>query len=90
MTSNKNFNTEFRGKVGTYRKYTLPEDMYNKGNVWLIKPNDFNRGRGVKLFNKLSSLVMLIKELTQSNNDKELYSLVTNACSLITNNERLF
>jgi hypothetical protein len=38
--------------------------MYNKGNVWLIKPNDFNRGRGVKLFNKLSSLVTLIKEFT--------------------------
>jgi hypothetical protein len=35
------------------RKYLVEDKMYNGGNVWLIKPNDFNRGRGVKLFNSL-------------------------------------
>jgi len=29
------------------------ESMYDGGNVWLIKPSDCNRGRGVKLFNTL-------------------------------------
>ena len=91
MTANKNFSHESRGKVGNvFRKYTLGEEMYDDGNVWLIKPNDFNRGRGVKLFNKLSSLVAIIKELTQTTMDKDLYSLVTNTCSIITNNERQF
>ena len=35
------------------RKYTLKKSMFDHGNVWLIKPNDFNRGRGVMLFNSL-------------------------------------
>ena len=47
-----------------FRKFNLLNEMFDDGNVWLIKPNDFNRGRGVKLFNKLSSLVLIIKELT--------------------------
>jgi len=36
--------------------------MYNGKNVWLIKPNDFKRGRGVKLFNSLEQLRKLMKE----------------------------
>ena len=35
------------------RKYTLQKSMFDEANVWLIKPNDFNRGRGVMLFNSL-------------------------------------
>ena len=31
----------------------MEPEMYYGKNVWLIKPNDFNRGRGVKLFNSL-------------------------------------
>mgnify|MGYP000912622754 FL=1 len=72
------------------RKYTLGSEMYNNGNVWLIKPNDFNRGRGVKLFNKLSTLINLIKEFTQTSHSKEIYSLMTNACTTIYQNDRQF
>lgn len=50
--------------------------MYDGGNVWLIKPNDFNRGRGVKLFNNLEQLKTLIKEFTLTQNNKELYNLM--------------
>jgi hypothetical protein len=39
--------------------------MYKGSNIWLIKPNDFNRGRGVMLFNSLNELKAILKELTQ-------------------------
>jgi hypothetical protein len=39
-----------------YCQYLLHDQMYDGENIWLIKPNDFNRGRGVKLFNNLEQL----------------------------------
>lgn len=39
--------------------------MYNGGNIWLIKPNACNRGRGVMLFNTLNELTAILKEMTQ-------------------------
>jgi len=44
------------GDKRTFRKYRICENTYQGRNIWLIKPNDFNRGRGVKLFNSLSEL----------------------------------
>lgn len=46
-----NNDTKYRNIVS--RRFTLGEEMYAGKNVWLIKPNDFNRGRGVRLFNTL-------------------------------------
>ena len=31
-------------------------------NIWLLKPNDMNRGRGISLFNKLAPLYKVLKE----------------------------
>ena len=59
--------------------------MYNGKNVWLIKPNDFNRGRGVKLFNSLEQLRKLMKEYSQGN---EMDFYVHNACCQILTNEK--
>jgi hypothetical protein len=39
--------------------------MYHGSNIWLIKPNDFNRGRGVMLFASLQQLKDQLRELTQ-------------------------
>ena len=58
--------------------------MYNGSNVWLIKPNDFNRGRGVRLFNSLDQLKKLLKELSQGN---EMDFYVHNACCTIIQNQ---
>jgi len=44
---------ETKFKTIVNRKWVLEPEMYNDCNVWLIKPNDFNRGRGVMLFNTL-------------------------------------
>ena len=57
--------------------YQLLREMYAGANVWLIKPNDFNRGRGVRLFSSLDQLRILIREFTQASFNKELYYLKT-------------
>ena len=61
--------------------------MINGGNVWLLKPNDFNRGRGVTLFNTLNQLRQLLKEFTQTGSS-ELSFFVNSACNAIVNSER--
>jgi hypothetical protein len=61
------------------------ESMYDGGNVWLIKPSDYNRGRGVKLFNTLEQLRGLMKEFSQGN---EMDFYMHNACCQILANER--
>lgn len=43
--------------------------LYKNMNVWLIKPNDFNRGRGVMLFNSLEQLRKLLREYSTAGND---------------------
>ena len=58
--------------------------MYQGANIWLIKPNDFNRGRGVKLFNNLEQLKELLKEFTQNDQDR----LMNLACNQISINQK--
>jgi hypothetical protein len=58
--------------------------MYHGKNVWLIKPRDFNRGRGVKLFNSLDQLKTMIRDFTRTNYNKEMYYLIQTACQTIT------
>jgi len=36
--------------------------MFSGQNVWVLKPNDCNRGKGVHIFNKLEDLRKLISE----------------------------
>jgi hypothetical protein len=36
--------------------------MFENKNLWVFKPNDFNRGRGVHIFSKLDELKVLIAE----------------------------
>ena len=38
--------------------------MFDGHNLWVLKPNDFNRGRGVHLFNSLDQLKKLINDYT--------------------------
>jgi hypothetical protein len=63
----------------------MGKEMYKGGNVWLIKPNDFNRGRGVSLFNSLAQLRKLMKEFSLGN---EMDFYMHNACCTILTNER--
>ena len=67
------------------RKFTMDNEMYSGRNVWLIKPNDFNRGRGVRLFNTLAQLRNLLKEFSMGN---EMDFYMHNACCQILSNEK--
>jgi hypothetical protein len=62
--------------------------MFQGKNIWLIKPNDFNRGRGVKLFNNLEQLKELIKEFTLTQNNQQVYSQLNHALSQISQNQK--
>jgi hypothetical protein len=39
--------------------------MFDGQNLWLLKPSDYNRGRGVSLFNSIDQLKRLMVELTR-------------------------
>jgi len=39
----------------------MHDSFYNGSNLWLLKPTEYNRGRGINLFNKLSSLEYYLK-----------------------------
>jgi hypothetical protein len=38
--------------------------MFQGHNLWVLKPNDFNRGRGVHIFKTLEQLKKLIVDYT--------------------------
>ncbi len=38
----------------------MTETFLNGKNVWVFKPSDMNRGRGVQMFRRLSELQQLI------------------------------
>ena len=76
-TANKFVQADSKYKGMVSRKYDIDDQMYQGSNVWLIKPNDFNRGRGDKLFNTLEQLRRLMKEFSIGN---EMDFYVHNAC----------
>ena len=41
--------------------------MFDGHNIWLLKPADANRGRGVQLFSSIDQLKRLILEFTTVN-----------------------
>jgi tubulin---tyrosine ligase len=66
----KEINTALQGhpnlqtKAKTHQKYLLKESMFAGQNMWVFKPNDLNRGKGVNLFNSLEQLKKLINDYT--------------------------
>ena len=52
-----------KSKVAT--KMYLRDSMLDTHNLWVFKPNDFNRGRGVHIFSSLEELKKLITNYTQ-------------------------
>lgn len=57
-TKFKQFNFEKR----TFTKYSCPLSHFDGYNLWLLKPTHLNRGRGIHVFNDLTTLHKLIKE----------------------------
>jgi len=40
----------------------LHDSMWQGKNLWVLKPNNFNRGRGVHVFNSIEQVKKLISE----------------------------
>jgi len=41
----------------------MSDTMYAGANIWLLKPTEYNQGRGINLFNKLSNLDYHLKSM---------------------------
>lgn len=85
IAANKSIQHDLKYKNIINRKFTLEPEMYDGMNVWLIKPNDFNRGRGVVLFNTLEQLRKLMKEFSLGN---EMDFYIHNVCAQILAHEK--
>lgn len=48
--------------------------MYTGNNLWILKPNDFNRGRGVHIFNKIEEFRKLLQDDLSCENEETLKS----------------
>jgi len=40
-------------KRRNFKNISLRDSMFDGQNIWLLKPSDYNRGRGVHLFNSI-------------------------------------
>lgn len=53
----------------------IPPSHYNGYNIWFLKVTQYNRGRGIYVFNDLDKMITLIKELNDgiilSNNNEQ-------------------
>lgn len=60
----------------TNYKITLPRSSYAKGNLWLIKPINLNRGRCIQIHNSLNDIITALeaiknkKHFVNEHNDK--------------------
>lgn len=72
-TMNKNLSTHYNlsEKKRKYASVVMRETLFDGGNIWLFKPNDMNRGRGVNLFNSVEQLKKLIVDHTSRAETKQ-------------------
>lgn len=62
-----------------HTRWSLQDSFLDKNNstyMWLLKPTFMNRGRGIHVFNSLSSLEKLITDYTEGFEEKSLKKVV--------------
>ena len=60
-------NSNAEGLLLRYTKYTLPSSHFIGQNLWLLKPSQFNRGRGIHIFNNIQTMKDIIaKQISQT------------------------
>ena len=64
----------------------MRESLYDGHNMWLFKPADANRGRGVNLFNSIDMLKRLIVEHTSRAESKQFQNFAS-ANNIAVNNQ---
>lgn len=58
-------------KKRKYASVAMRDTLFDGHNMWLFKPADANRGRGVNLFNSVEQLKKLIVEHTSRAESKQ-------------------
>jgi len=58
-------------KKRKYASVTMQDTLFDGHNMWLFKPNDMNRGRGVNLFSSIEQLKKLIVDHTSRAETKQ-------------------
>ncbi|KAL4435557.1 hypothetical protein ABPG74_020333 [Tetrahymena malaccensis] len=64
----------FKSKQSAYQGYSQPRShftMFKGHNIWMIKPAEFNRGRGIRIFTSIQQLNKILSEY-QEDNAKEI------------------
>lgn len=71
----KSYGNKYKMITNKYCKYDMMEtflDQTKNSYLWLLKPTELNRGRGVRVFSELESLRKMLKEYTEGFNEKPL------------------
>ena len=67
------FNVNLSKKIGSVQKMKIPKTHYNGKNMWLLKRDNLNRGRKIKV---LSNVEEIIKEINTLYEQKTQYNLL--------------
>ena len=66
------FNVNLSKKLGSYQKLHIPKTHYNGKNLWLLKRDNLNRGRKIKVFSNLDDILKEINTLNEQKFPKNL------------------
>jgi hypothetical protein len=53
----------------------MPESHFSGHNLWLLKPSDMNRGRGIHIFDSIERLRKILKDLSSVHIEDSTYHL---------------
>ena len=59
------FNVNLSKKIGSVQKMRIPKTHYTGKNMWLLKRDNLNRGRKIKVFSNLDDILKEINTLTE-------------------------
>ena len=68
----KYFTVNLSKKLGSFQKIYIPKTHYAGKNLWLLKRDNLNRGRKIKVFSKLDDILKEINDLNEKKFPKNL------------------
>jgi len=56
------------------QKYKFYNSYLGGKNLWLIKPTSYNRGRGIRIFNDIETLISYLKDFSDGVEENKILS----------------
>ena len=66
------FNVNLSKKIGSVQKIKIPKTHYNGKNMWLLKRDNLNRGRKIKVLSNLEDIIKEINTLYEQKSPNNL------------------